>query len=370
MIFRVNYTGGMFYDIELYDTMAVRKWKWAHNINLKHGHQGSRRFREGHSILSYEGYTDRSYYKHQYDVDRVRKGAVARINKAIEKVNSSIKGDKFPYRATMKMGFTRTQKLHRAFTTGMTTGHCFNHKLTREQLEELYPLKYSGNGLKLKMKELTEKKFIITDIRKFEYWMEEINQGVHDFEPTIKSPRADKAKRDGTAAKSLCHNPILAKDRINFQVIELTEDDIKESMPYIGDADVFLNSQIFGKTYIETYNENDPPYEFDVKNIEHVNGAFFTIPYDKDKFTKYLTDSDWTKWLEEYNVPQHLSHPVPIGKIINSKLPVKIERFYDTHKVISTQFISDLEVHQALMTYTPDPDTIMYERSKVQNPYQ
>ena len=59
MIFRVNYEGGLFIDVELYNTEAVRKFRWAHIANLK-PNQYSRTFKPNHSILIYEGYTDRS----------------------------------------------------------------------------------------------------------------------------------------------------------------------------------------------------------------------------------------------------------------------------------------------------------------------
>ena len=342
MIFRVNYEGGLFVDIELYDTEAVRKFRWAHISNLK-PNQYSRTFKPDHWVLVFEGYTDRSTYPIK-EKEQIRKDAVERINTAIDQVNHYTDGKPFPYKATYKMGFIKTQKIHRAFTTAMSTGHCWDHNLSKDQLYDLFNLKNKGAHLRDKVQELTEPTFTIIDNDNFNYWMEEINQGVHDFEPTIESPRNNKSRRDGVAAKSVGHNPILPDNNIYFAVTELTDDDLKESMQYIEDADVFLNSQIYGKTYIETYNENDPPYEFDVKNVEHVNGSFFTVPYDKDKFTKYLTDSDWTRWLEEHNIPQYLSHPVPLGKIVKSNLPWKIERFYN-HKIkcISTQFISDIE---------------------------
>ena len=141
MIFRVNYEGGLFIDVELYNTEAVRKFRWAHIANLK-PNQYSRTFKPNHSILIYEGYTDRSVYPDHLK-DKIRKDAIERINTAIEQVNHYTDGQPFPYKATYKMGFIKAQKIHRAFTTAMSTGHCWEHNLSKDQLYNLFPLKLS-----------------------------------------------------------------------------------------------------------------------------------------------------------------------------------------------------------------------------------
>ena len=81
-----------------------------------------------------------------------------------------------------------------------------------------------------------------------------------------------------------------------------------------------MHSHIYGKSYIETYFEYDPAMEFDVTNVENLVGEFCFFPPSKNRneadFRRCVRNSDWSRWLDTYNLPLYLTRTPPLGKIV------------------------------------------------------
>lgn len=319
MIVRVDYENtDYFIEIELLKTPAVEKWLYA--------------FIHNHKLFKYRPYIRHlccypTNSTHLQSNNQSKKASIAAyINKAIHSTNTLIKGREFPLLAKGEMDFEYTQKIHRAFTISQVTGNSWSHNLSYDQL---YDLKFLTPSEKIdSLKKIIKPEFEVLDTYKFAIEAEKINQGIHNYEPFIKSERAAELEEAGHDDIMMFHQfDSLAENGLNHPDIvqmNLTEKELQDSFPgnYL-DYNVFIHSHIFGKSYIETYVEYDPPIEFDVTNVENIIGDFQLAWFNRLGKKAYFHKSKWLHWIRETLLPDYLTHPVPLGRTVGWRLPDK-----------------------------------------------
>ena len=314
MIVRIEYGNrDRCVEIDLLDTVAARKWLFVLNENLK---LGNPKFHAYCSRLAkYSHLPGSPYSQHAKNV------AFQKIQAGIKGVDENTKGARFPYKAHLDMNWKQTQEIHRAFTTSMTTLKTYEHKL---DVSQLMKLKFCDVKERHHlMKKWTQRDFTITDIDKFVHFAHMINDGIHDYEPCMDSERADELKDLGFYGQSVFHQwKNKPKDGLG---IFLTPSELETSYKHFLDCDVFIHSNIFGKAYLDTYLEYDPPLEYDVSSVEIVTGEFSYMVGDRDMRKKFFTDSPFQQWMDKTEtwapgtcIPKHLILPVPIGRIVGS----------------------------------------------------
>ena len=327
MVCKVEYGPKYYIIFELIDTPAVRKWVYTVNENKQYPY-----FVYGRPLNSY--YVD-SYKDDEEEKTRL----VDLINSHIEELNKTIQGEPFPFKAHIDMNFTESQLIHRGFTTAASTHSSWVHNIPDDLLRSL---KYVDSDEKHSlMKKWAKQQFTIVDYEKFDYHAEMINWQIHNFEPFIKSDRAIELKELGCSTDCLFHQfdnksetGDISKDKptigINLTIEELSKSFIGDYMEY----DVFMHSSIFGKSYLETYVEYDDASEFDVVNVENVIGDFFIVPEEGTERKRFFSNSPWSKWVGELLLPTYLTHPVPIGKIVECvypQIPQDLVKFKSTN---------------------------------------
>ena len=109
----------------------------------------------------------------------------------------------------------------------------------------------------------------IKDIDKFLYYGHMINDGIHEYEPHLVSERSHELKDEGFYGVQIFNH---WRDATNKQGLIVSPSEVETSYQHFLDCDVYIDSNIFGKPYLDTYLENDPPLEYDVNNVEVISG--------------------------------------------------------------------------------------------------
>ena len=325
MFVRLDYTRDIYLTIEVLDTTPAKKWLYTFNEN-RH------KFNYSVNNLPTSKYTGL--------VPTIGKDEiVTKINYAIDMVNSSIKGATFPFRATNNMTWKESQEIHRAFTTSQITKKTFTHNFDKHQL-----FKYKFTSFDKMVKEVSsvvEKSFDIIDKETFTLYSGQINHLIHELEQFQPSERSDKLNdeygsliwtyhnwkvEDQTLAAAGINNPGTSK-------ITCTIEELKESFEDDSwlDCDVFIFSNIFGKQYLETYLEYDPALELDVRNVQNIQGEFIIMNGFKNKRKNFFTNSPFSDWCDKYNLPEYITHPIPLGKVVGGSRKYSMMRIDNSH---------------------------------------
>lgn len=290
-------------SIRLLDTPAVKMWMFCFLKNQRLG---------GMSSINVDWAPSTGSYPIEFKEQISRE-----LNNAITALNSAVDGDKFPYWAQTEMSIIETQQIHRSFTTGITTGKAWKHGWDDKQLLQFKRMKWPEK--RQAFIDLAPEQFKILDQDKFEKHCHLINDLVHKYEPSIYSQRSqdsiDKNQNAGYIYTKF------NKEVVKPTQANLTERELQYSFPGdYSEYDVHIHSNIFGKSYRETYFEYDPPLEFDVTNVENITGEFFFSPpsinLDKINFKRCVDNSDWSKWLDDTELPFYLTRNPPLGKIV------------------------------------------------------
>ena len=307
MIVRIEYgSKERSVEIDLLETVAARKWLYILNENLKQCNEW-----KCYSNLIAQ-YTKVTASAHSKNV------AYQKILAGIEGCNKHSEGEKFPYTPKPNMNWTETQLIHRAFTISMTTLKTYSHDL---DVSQLMKLKFCDvKERHALMKKWTKRQFTITDIDKFLYYGHMINDGIHEYEPHMVSERSHELKDEGFYGIQIFNH---WRDATNKQGLIVSPSEVETSYQHFLDCDVYIDSNIFGKPYLDTYLENDPPLEYDVNNVEVISGEFSMIVGDRDMRKKLFTDSPYQRWLDKTEtwapgtpIPKHLVFPIPLGRIV------------------------------------------------------
>ena len=255
---------------------------------------------------------------------------VDKINQAIEDANSCIEGKKFPYYAYLGMPWEQTNLIHRCFTTAITTNTNWKHNLTGAELREFKKKKYLeprsiNNYIKIK-------DFIVIDNSKFIDAVERINKWVHIYENEVKSLRGIKIMDDFPNQSSLVldwdsYSP--SGEHTFYFGKRISYDELKQS--FVGnydEYDVILGKSIAGKDYETAYCEYDDPLEYDITNLDNINGSVSII---SDSVVKDLyRDSGYRDWFNDYNLEKEMFLPVPLGKVVENSCDFNSLTFVDS----------------------------------------
>lgn len=249
---------------------------------------------------------------------------VERINDAIDTVNMCIEGTPFPFRASLGMTWEDLNNLHRGFTTGCSSLRYWDHGMTNEELFEFKKLSYEHKPELIRGR--VKRDFTVVDEEKFLYHIERINTGVHNYEAFMGSGRATKIVEDLQSETEYIEldwdNFLPTGHRTSFFGERLNYKDLKDS--FVGnyeDYDVFIGKTVTGKDYEFAYCQYDNGLEYDITNIDYLNGDI-RLHYDK-ALTKFYTDSDYSKWIDTYKLTPELHLPVPLGKIVDTNVEFK-----------------------------------------------
>lgn len=301
--------------IELLNTPVVEKWLLTFNANKQN------------NLYDYkpENWTAFIHEHHlESDIHPLygyrKSDIVDEINKSIEKANSQISGVKFPYHAFEGMSWEQTNNIHRCFTLSVTTGTNWQHGFDENQLLEFKKIHYStpfkiGDLIK-------EHQYTITgDYRTFNDAVHEINDWVHKYESFYVNDNVVSLKDTlGTVGEYLSlewdnfnhnHAPLpAARARTSY------EDLLKSFPDNYFDYNVFMGKSIKGKDYEFAFSQFDNPLEFDITNLDGINGSL-RLHYNNN-FKSIYQNSIYADWLNTLNLPPQMYLPVPVGKIVDT----------------------------------------------------
>lgn len=305
---KVTYKSKVTLDIRLLDTPAVRKWVYCFLKNKPSNDMEATNVKwalDGNSKSSSVSQKD-------------KKDISIKLNTAISNVNKAIKGKKFPHWAKQKMTIAETQLIHRCFTTGITTLKAWKHNWDHKQLLQFKSMNWPEK--RQAFIDLAPKQFEILDQTVFEENCHLINDLIHQYEPSIVLPRSIQSLSKKESADYV-YVKFMRKEAQHVTSLTLTVKELQSCFPGdYADYDVHIHSSIFGKSYRETYFEEDPPIEFDVTNVENIEGEFlfFTPSLNKNEanYKRCIDNSDWSKWLDDTNIPFYLTRNPPLGKIV------------------------------------------------------
>ena len=319
-------TGEIYFNFKLINTPASHIWSHAVYQNQLVGRKLTG-IRDNNSInISFKN--DDIRKKHQEE-------AVARINSNIKIVNEGLIGKVFPYEAYVGMDQEHCIKIHRAFTNGITSTVGWFHEGTEKQKFWFKKEHAFGPHKREKIRSATPPTFVLKDpFRKGNRWdnaMEEINQGVHDYESTIEISR----KLD---SETFTFN--FGKEFSTYMNVNEYNESIKPKHKR-DNPEVFLFSCIHGRDYIETYRIEDDPTEFDVVNIENIASEFRVILNPENLYNlNSMSSPNFQKWALSHNININYAMPIPLGKL---NCEVKEDRLLDIcMKAIQTPGIIDL----------------------------
>lgn len=267
-------------------------------------------------------YSFTPFYSADYNVDTTSLiEYVNLINQAIEGVNSSIDGVKFPSRAFTGMGFAQTNKLHRFFTTGKQTQKSWEHQIPHTSLVNFKNGNdYVGLTKYQLLNQYSPKQFKVIDKHLFLENLHKVNKYVHLYEDlTSKNNRRSKIFKKSFQKPSYeiswDHFDTSGKQQ-HPHSITLTPDIVQSCfVEDYYDYDIFLGKAITGKDYETCYLQYDNPLEWDITNVEVVSGNLRL--YSKETLNLFKS-SQFTEWCDDYEIQKHAFTPIPIGKIVES----------------------------------------------------
>jgi len=321
----VEFEDGNYLDIELVDNNPIlERWIELHNKNKE---ATFKKYLSRRGMYLYHGATPQN--------DEVRKQAVLEINKAIDDWNNMFPTYPFPYSAFDNMGWEQTNLIHRAFTTAMRTKGCFDLNETREGLVELkyhdhiidalrdpkyrvfQPVETHDHGY------MDKEQHVVYSI------LERINKWVHVYEDNTQNDTIRKFLEDSAATNDFATEidktrylevewDTYNQDGSKSYYVERIPAEYREYCNYDStDIDVYICKNITGKDYLQCFGEHDDPLEWDIVNMDHINGGF-TV--DKHRFIyNWLNDDRVKKWFADYNVPydMRILQPPALGKVRN-----------------------------------------------------
>lgn len=248
---------------------------------------------------------------------------VDEINSAINDVEANVNGAPFPYRAFVGMSWEHTNSIHRCFTTAGNTACNWKHMLDTPTLTKFKKDVYES---KLGLRDIIEtKQFVVSKYDKFMDALFRINKFIHAYEGLHKSERVQTFTpfTDCQYLELNWDNFTLAGGH-TFSYTERTSyEELKQSFP--GDYssyDVFLGKSISGKDYEDTFTQYDDPTEFDITNVDYIDGSVRIHNYPG--ISKYYSNSVFSSWCESYNIEPSMYLPVPLGRVVNTTFDLSL----------------------------------------------
>jgi len=300
--------------IELLPTPAVSKWINAYHRNRSLGlydlkPENGSTFVHAHEITT----VNHPIYGHNKEY------CIEQLNLAINSANSSIEGKTFPYEGFTGMSWKDTNLIHRCFTTSATTLTNWEHGISNEELIDFKKIHYQEP---YRLRDfIKEEEFKVIDPDKFYTAIHNINMWVHRYESFFKSDRANSLNINtpgtGTYLELDWDNFDQTHTQKGIDALRISYKDLIKSFPdNYYDYDVFLGKHIKGKDYEFAFIQYDSSYEYDICNVDGINGGL-KVYYD-GTHKKIYSDSIYMDWIKESGLELEMCLPVPIGKIVDS----------------------------------------------------
>ena len=304
---------GITIPITMLDTPIAEKVLKAHKLNKDLGSK----LCTAMSSVHMSGYIKRDLDKEKFYVDK--------INEGIDLANSSIEGKPFPYRAFYGMSWQDTNRMHRCYTLSSVTGKIWHHFLNEEQLKEYKRLAYHNRSEILRD---VPAQYTVTDPVNFEKGCEMINKFIHLHEGNHSCLRGKVADEymegigiNGNWSK-YCEIIWDAFDpdtgvKNTVKTLRTSYDEIVESFRQTPgewhDYNVFVVKTIAGKDYDHCYFNFDDPQEYDITNLDCIDGGLRI--HINDDWIQFFQSPMYRNWLIENDLDERLTLPIPIGKI-------------------------------------------------------
>jgi hypothetical protein len=310
--------------IELLDTPVARKWIEVfnqyksyfetNNFNYDYKVEPFGAFKHDSGVFYEDIKGDLEIPSHNVTLAE----CVDKINQAIEDVNVCIDGKEFPYYAYLGMPWEQTNLIHRCFTTASITNTNWKHNLTAAELIEYNKIKYLDNYVindYIKIKEFT-----VIDYNRFIDAIRRINEWTHVYEGVVRSRRSRKLSQNHLKLSSL----VLDWDRLTPSgeytfgfSNRVSYEELKQS--FIGnyeEQNVVIGVSVLGKDYETAFCDYDNPLEYDITNLDYINGSITII---NNKSTKDMyRESKFIDWINDYNIEREMYLPVPLGKVVEN----------------------------------------------------
>lgn len=320
--FYVEFADGRHLDIQLTENNPMLE-KWI-EIHKKNKIETNNNFLSRRGMYFYHG--NKSHLEDpKFIVERAK--AVDEINKAIDEWDDLMEF-KFPYRAHYNMDWNQTNIIHRAFTTCLSSKKTFKFASSRK---ELLDLKYRDDLHQWFREEVNDfgigKEVAETGMIRGVHQsilfsiLERINKWVHYYEDRSWNERAVAELQQADDPTYLeVEWDTYQEDGSKTYYVERLDRSFRDYCDYDpADIDVYMCKNITGKDYIQCYQEYDDPLEWDICNMDHVNGGFSV---DKGNFLgNWLTKDTTKQWFTHYDMPfdKKIIMPPPLGKVRNKE---------------------------------------------------
>lgn len=301
--------------VELLNTPVVELWKEKFSKN----HSNLTRIVSNTKVQNIENPRDKFGGGDQ--LLKYQQEAVDKINVAISNVNKSITGKEFPYYAYVGMPWAETNRIHRAFTTGRVSEQNWHHYMTAHQLLNYKKTAYINKSFNfINM----PRDFKVLDHSLFATSLEIINHWVHAYEGTNISKRAVDLNTlvDGVPELEFnMNNTLETGEKVSVDYGRVDYERLKSSFPdNYHDYDAIIGIEITGKCYETCYFNYDDPLEYDITNLDNIDGSFNL----RAAKTNFYTDSDFIKDIKGYSgLEDEMILPVPIGKIVDKNISLQ-----------------------------------------------
>lgn len=327
--------------IQLLDSPAVNVWKQKFASN----HNNLNRIVNNSKIQNVEN--PKTKFGSPENLLLQQDNAVDKINVAISNVNKSITGKEFPYYAFVGMPWAHTNRIHRAFTTGRVSEKNWYHYMTEHQLLEYKKKAYSSKSFDFVN---MPRDFKVLDHSLFATSLEIINHWVHIYEGTNISKRAVDllATVDGVPELEFnMNNTLETGEKTSVDYARITYEDVKRSIPNnYDDYDVVIGVEITGKCYETCYVNYDDPMEYDITNLDNIDGSFNL----RTTKTDFYSTSAYMKYIKGYiGLEDEMILPIPIGKIIHKDFDIQYPKVNTEEKYLDGTY-----------KYLPPFDTVSF----------
>lgn len=320
----VEFEDKSYLDIELVENNPLLE-KWA-DIFLKNKETTMSKYLSRKGFYLYHG---SRFLKNETETNKInREKAVREINAAIDDWDRKVPDYPFPYRAYIDMPWEQTNAIHRAFTTAIRSKGCFD---LNASLDLLIELKYRVNIIDI----LRDPKFRVFKPIEKNKWsfltyaqeemheiLERINKWIHVYEDNSYNESISEflPKNYQDAMYIEVEWDTYVESGNKHYHIERIPEDFKKYCDYdYQNIDVYICKNITGKDYIQAFQENDDPLQWDIVNMDFINGG---ITVDPNQFLFKWLYSDTTKrWLKDHSVPydKKILQPPPLGKVKNKE---------------------------------------------------
>jgi hypothetical protein len=284
--------------------------------------------------LWYDSFTKNKhieFYNRSYDPTLHSKVLKNSFPEAVQKINDAIKTveqlTEVPWniRAFDGMSFETTNKIHRMFTTSVTT-NCRNNDISvdlknffAKQKQEAYiSHKKIANMIDIWSKENKIYNYSDNARGEIDYSLQVINAWIHLYEvECMYSPRTEHINQiSNVLAADLDLKRIDGSYLVSKPAEPIIDTDFIPLCHSNDSANVYALKKILGKDYLTCYYDHDNPLEWDVTMANTIDGSF-VIDYEGIYEYTYNTE-EFKYWIRDHKLKdKHTYSNIQIGRVTN-----------------------------------------------------